>query len=70
MSSIQEMEIYSSLTLADIKLFNEQKNLGIKIENNQVEFPTIYKFINLYNDDNLMSELTKNNYLSTNKKKI
>jgi hypothetical protein len=70
MSSIQQMKIYSSLTLARIKQFNKQKNLDIKIENNQIEFPTIYKFINLYNDDNLMSELTRNNYLSSNKKRI
>ena len=69
-SSIKELEIYSKLSLTRINEFSELKHLGLKFEGNSVEFPSLYKFINLYNDDNLKSDLTDNNYLSSQKKKL
>ena len=69
-TSIKKLGIYSKLTFNQISQFNNENNIGLIIENNTITFPTVYKFINLYNDDNLLSRLTDNKYVSTNKKRL
>lgn len=71
MKILSDIGAYTKMTLDIVKKFNDKYDLGITIEGNEIDFPSISSFFKLYEDENeYTSQLTNVKYESIAKKRI